>query len=62
MCKCLLNSRGESKRHRRLVTVGPDGAAGWSQPRFDEVLVEPICMAGIVRVRDPKGDQPGIIA
>ena len=25
-------------------------------------LLEPICMAGIVRVREPQGDQPGVIA
>jgi sialidase-1 len=60
--RVMLNSRSESKRHRRLVTIGPDGATGWSKPRFDEALLEPICMAGIVRVRDPKNDQPGLIA
>lgn len=45
----MLNVRSESKRHRRLVTVSKDGATGWSIPRFDEALLEPICMAGIVR-------------
>ncbi|MDA0591422.1 MAG: FAD-dependent oxidoreductase [Planctomycetota bacterium] len=58
----MLNTRSESKAHRRLVTIGPDGATGWSHPRFDEQLLEPICMAGIVRVRRPQGDQPGVIA
>ena len=58
----MLNSRSESKRHRRLVTTSPDGATNWSRPRFDDALLEPICMAGIVRVRQPAGDQPGIIA
>ena len=58
----MLNSRNESKRHRRLVTISPDGATGWSEPRFDEQLLEPICMAGIVRVREPQGDKPGMIA
>ena len=60
--RVMLNSRSESKRHRRLVTTSPDGATNWSRPRFDDALLEPICMAGIVRVRQPKGDQPGIIA
>lgn len=60
--RVMLNSRSESKRHRRLVTVGPDGATGWSQPQFDDALLEPICMAGIVRVREPQGDRPGLIA
>ncbi len=47
----MLNSRSESKRHRRLVTISPDGASNWSQPRFDQQLLEPICMAGMTRVR-----------
>lgn len=50
----LLNVRSESKNHRRLVTVSKDGASNWSTPRFDEALLEPICMAGIVRV--PRGE------
>ena len=60
--RVMLNTRSESKQHRRLVTVGPDGAGGWSRPRFDEALLEPICMAAIVRVRRPRGTQPGLIA
>lgn len=48
----MLNSRSESKAHRRLVTISRDGAAAWSEPRFDQQLLEPICMAGIVRVRE----------
>jgi len=60
--RVMLNSRSESKRHRRLVTISPDGATNWSTPRFDKALLEPICMAGIVRVRDPQGDKPGLIA
>ncbi len=58
----MLNTRSEAKRHRRLVTVGPDGATGWSTPRFDEALLEPICMAGIVRAREPGEQQPDLIA
>ena len=37
----MLNVRSESKANRRLVTVSPNGATGWSQPRFDDALVEP---------------------
>jgi sialidase-1 len=47
--RVMLNVRSESKSHRRLVTVSPDGATGWSTPKFDEALLEPICMGGIVR-------------
>lgn len=52
----MLNVRSESKTHRRLVTVSADGATGWSKPRFDNALLEPICMGGIVRYStDEKG-------
>ncbi len=47
--RVMLNSRTESKAHRRLVTTSPDGATGWSTPKFDDALLEPICMAGLVR-------------
>ena len=47
--RVMLNVHSESKAHRRLVTLSPDGATGWSRPVFDEALLEPICMGGIVR-------------
>lgn len=47
--RVMLNCRSESKAHRRLITTSKDGATGWSTPKFDEALLEPICMAGIVR-------------
>lgn len=47
--RVMLNVRSESKAHRRLVTISKDGATGWSTPKFDDALLEPICMAGIVR-------------
>jgi len=47
--RVMLNVRNESEAHRRLVVTSPDGATRWSAPRFDESLLEPICMAGIVR-------------
>lgn len=47
--RVMLNVRNESKHHRRLVVTSPDGAGRWSTPRFDEALLEPICMAGITR-------------
>ena len=46
--------RSESKAHRRLVTIGPDGATGWSTPKFHDALFEPICMAGMVRFSTEK--------
>lgn len=47
--RVMLNVRSESKAHRRLVTTSPDGATGWTRPEFAEALLEPICMASIVR-------------
>ncbi len=47
--RVMLNVRSESKAHRRLITTSPDGATNWSTPKFDDALLEPICMAGIVR-------------
>jgi sialidase-1 len=48
--RVMLNVRSESKPNRRLVTVSLDGATSWSRPRFDDALLEPICMASIVRL------------
>jgi sialidase-1 len=47
--RVMLNVRSQSKAHRRLITTSVDGATGWSTPKFDDALLEPICMAGIVR-------------
>ena len=48
----MLNIRHESPNHRRAVTVSPDGATGWADIRFDETLVEPVCMGSLLRVGD----------
>jgi sialidase-1 len=54
--RVMLNVRSEAKCNRRLVVTSPNGATDWSEPRFDEELVEPICMASIVRLsRAPAG-------
>ena len=47
--RVMLNVRSWSKQHRRLVTTSPDGATDWTKPEFDDALLEPICMASIVR-------------
>ena len=47
--RVMLNARSNSRANRRLVTTSKDGATGWSRPTFDEALLEPICMAGLVR-------------
>ncbi len=60
--RVMLNSRSESKQHRRLITLSPDGATRWSTPKFDDALLEPICMAGLVRVRDSRDGKRGLLA
>jgi sialidase-1 len=47
--RVMLNVRSESKVHRRIVTYSGDGTTGWSRPQFDSALLEPICMASMVR-------------
>lgn len=60
--RTMLNVRNESPRERRLVVTSPDGATRWSSPRFDDALLEPICMGAIVRVSDKKSSDRNRIA
>ena len=53
--RVLLNMRSESKANRRLLTTSRDGATGWSRPQFHDQLLEPICMASMVRLSEPLG-------
>jgi sialidase-1 len=50
-----MNIRTVSPRNRRAIAKSPDGATGWSPPRFDEMLPDPICAAGLVRVPRKNG-------
>jgi sialidase-1 len=43
-----------SKANRRLITVSPDGSSKWSQPQFDDALVDPVCMGSLLSVPGPK--------
>jgi Neuraminidase (sialidase) len=45
----MLNSRTNARKNRRVVTTSPDGATNWSGAHFDEALLEPVCMASLVR-------------
>ena len=47
--RVMFNLRNESKIHRRLVAVSPDGVSNWKNRGFDETLLEPICMASMLR-------------
>jgi sialidase-1 len=60
--RVMLNARNESLPNRRLVSFSKDGATGWSTPKFDGALYEPICMAGLVRLsRQPGSDKNRIL-
>jgi sialidase-1 len=48
----MLNIRNESSQHRRAVVRSAAGAGGWSQPVYAEELLEPVCMASIIRRPD----------
>ncbi|MBZ0301046.1 MAG: glycoside hydrolase [Anaerolineae bacterium] len=61
--RVLLNIRSESDPHRRLISISPDGAQNWSEPAFDDALLEPQCMASIVRLyQAPQPPQPILFA
>lgn len=55
--RVLFNIRSESKENRRLVSISRDGVRGWSEPRFDPALLEPVCMASLLRLSWPEGGQ-----
>jgi len=60
--RVMLNMRNEAKENRRLITTSKDGATGWSKPRFDQALLEPICMGSILRVSEkPASEKNRII-
>jgi len=50
--RVLFNIRTESKLHRRFISISADGATGWSDPETDDDLLEPVCMASILRLSD----------
>ena len=55
--RVMLNIRNESSMHRRAVSYSPDGATGWTEPKFDPKLIEPICMASMIRLSKRPKDQ-----
>jgi sialidase-1 len=45
--RVLLMARSPSAANRKIVSISPDGATGWSAPQFHDQLWEPICMSGL---------------
>lgn len=48
--RVMLNIRNESDPRRRLIAISPDGATGWTNPVYDEALLEPQCMGSLLRL------------
>jgi sialidase-1 len=59
--RVMINIRSESPEHRRAVAVSPDGSTKWSEPKFDDALLEPICMASLIRWKTPQDSNAGPI-
>jgi sialidase-1 len=53
--RVMLNTRSVSTASRRLITSSADGATGWSKPRFDDALWEPICMGSLTALPQKPG-------
>ncbi|MEM9676390.1 MAG: sialidase family protein, partial [Bacteroidota bacterium] len=47
--RVMLNSRSESPEHLRVVTYSDNGATDWTNPVFDTVLYDPICLASLTK-------------
>lgn len=59
--RVMVNIRSESQPHRRLVAVSRDGVSRWEVRGFDDALLEPVCMASILRLNWPQPGRPGRI-
>ncbi|MFP4028889.1 MAG: sialidase family protein [Candidatus Brocadiia bacterium] len=57
----MFNIRSESMNNRRLIGTSPNGVTGWTCQGFDDELVEPVCMASLLRYDWPEDDGPGRI-
>ena len=59
--RVLFNIRSESQENRRLVSISDDGAFGWSEPYFDKALLEPVCMASMIKLPAKSPNQANYI-
>ncbi|MEI6518740.1 MAG: sialidase family protein [bacterium] len=57
----MFNLRTESKIHRRLIANSKDGVSNWKVTGFDDALLEPVCMASMIRYSWPEAGSPGCI-
>jgi sialidase-1 len=59
--RVMANIRSESKAHRRLITISPDGISNWSAPKWDEELYEPVCHASLINMANVPGQPPTLL-
>ncbi len=48
--RVLMNIRSESDPFRRLISTSPNGINQWTTPQYDEALLEPQCMASLLKL------------
>lgn len=53
--RVLLLTRTRAPGHRKVATISPDGAGGWSRPELVPDLLEPVCMSGLITLPDAAG-------
>lgn len=44
----MLNMRSYSGKNRRAVSISRDGGLTWSEPVWDDALIEPVCQASLI--------------
>jgi sialidase-1 len=60
--RVMLNIRSESPPNRRALSYSADGATKWTKPVFHEQLLEPVCMASMIRLSEsPASDRNRIL-
>ncbi|MBS1811488.1 MAG: exo-alpha-sialidase [Acidobacteria bacterium] len=50
--RVMFNSRSESRPNRRLIAYSQDGATNWTKPSFHNELIEPVCLASLIRLSE----------
>jgi sialidase-1 len=51
--RVMMNMRNESDARRRMISFSRDGISNWTDPVFDTLLYEPICMGSLIRFSKP---------
>ena len=45
----MLNMRSYAGKNRRAVSISRDGGLTWTEPVWDDALIEPVCQASLIR-------------